>query len=298
MEEKKRRHHYVWRYYLESWSNAGKMYCRKDGKIYSNNPRNLAVENDFYKLCDLNYSETEFLLAFAKSLPAHAERVIDNFIKYFTLHTKLLETYGATLEKNQELSIMLDVHRSNFEENYHEGIEKSALPILKEIINGDVSFYQDSAKCRKFMYFIATQLLRTRKMAAGMNNMPPNDLGIDFKKVWPVQRHMIACNFGCNLFLERHEKPIAMIHNESSVGFIASDNPVINLYPNEARANVCALYYPVSPKRAIVFGDLKDDIVRPIWSVTAGQAHQLNGALAASSHEMIFADSEDVLLNL
>ena len=274
------------------------MYCQKDGKIYSNNPRNLAVENDFYKLCDLNSSEIEFLLAFAKSLPAHGERVINNFIKYFTFHTKLLETYGDALRKNQELSSVLDVHRSNFEENYHEGIEKSALPILKEIRNGDVSFYQDSAKCRKFMYFIAVQLIRTRKMADGMSKMPPNNLGIDFKKVWPVQRHMIACNFGCNLFLERHEKPIAMIYNESPISFIASDNPVINLYPDEAHADVCALYYPISPKRAIVFGDLKDDIVRPIWSVTAEQAHQLNKKLATSSHEMIFADSEDVLLNL
>ena len=276
MEEKKRRHHYVWRHYLESWSNDGKMYCRKGGKIFPNNPRNLAVENDFYRLCDLNWSERAFLLAFAKSLPARGERVINNFIEYFALHTKLQESYGDVLEKNPEVANMLDVHRSNFEENYHQGIEELALPILAEIKHGDLSFYSDSAKCQKFMYFIAVQHLRTRKMADGMNKMPPNNLGIDFKKVWPVQRHMIASNFGCNLFIERHEKPIAMIHNESSVGFITSDNPVINLYPDEAHADVCALYYPVSPTRAIVFGDLKEDIVRPLWSITAEQAKHLN----------------------
>ena len=57
-------------------------------------------------------------------------------------------------------------------------------------------------------------------------------------------------------------------------------------------------YPEPTPRRAIVFGDLKGDIVRPIWSVTAEQADQLNKKLAASSHEMIFADSESVLLAL
>lgn len=298
MEEKKRRHHYVWRHYLESWSNGGKMYCRKGGKIYSNNPRNLAVKNDFYRLCDLNSAEIAFLLRVAETLPQRGERVLNNFIKYFTFHTKLHEIYGDALEKNPEVASVLDVHRSNFEEDYHAGIETSALPILEEIRNGDVSFYSDAAKCGKFMYFIAVQHLRTLKMADSMNNMPPNNLGIDFKKVWPVQRHMIASNFGCNLFLERHEKPIAAIYNESSINFVTSDNPVINLYPNEAHAGVCAIYYPVTPRRAIVFGDLKDDVVRPIWSVTAEQAQELNGKLAASSHEMLFAVSEDDLLKL
>jgi hypothetical protein len=89
-----------------------------------------------------------------------------------------------------------------------------------------------------------------------------------------------------------------MVHNDSSISFITSDNPVINLYPDEAHADVCALYYPVSPTRAIIFGDVKEDIVRPVWSITAEQAKQLNRKLAASSHEMVFADSQSALLKL
>jgi hypothetical protein len=291
MEQKKRRHHYVWRYHLESWSLNGTLFCLRDGEIITNNPRNFAVKKDFYRLPELNAAEIQFLLAFAKKLPQRGSTVVANFIRYFSFHSQLSQ-YESLLSERQDITQHIDTLRSNLEEDYHTAIENSAIPIIQKIKNGDVSFYSDQKECACFMYFVALQLLRTKKMSDAMAMMPENAFGIDLRKTWPAQRHMVASNFGCNLFLERHEKPITMVHNDTSVEFITSDQPVINLYPDEAKSNnVLAVFYPVSPKKAVIFGDLKVGIPRPEWRITSDEAMQLNKTLALSSHEMLFASS-------
>lgn len=275
------------------------MYCWRDGRIFPNNPRNLAVENDFYKMQNLNAAEIALIRKFAETLPQRGAEVLGNIVNFFTFHTLFRDKFGASIKKNDELDRLLQLHVSNFEEDYHTLIENGAASILDEIRRGDISFYHDDEKCPSFMYFNALQLLRTKKMADLMEKMPPNTLGIDYKKVWPAQRHMVATNFGCNLYLERNTKPITLAENNSSISFITSDHPVINLYPEEAKtADVCAIYYPVSPRRAIVFGDLKSDIPTPIWHVNADQVQKLNRAIRAAAYEMIFADSEAALRNV
>jgi hypothetical protein len=119
------------------------------------------------------------------------------------------------------------------------------------------------------------------------------------EKVWPAQRHMTATNLGCNLFLERTYKPITLVKNDTEVHFVTSDQPVINLYPDEAQgAEILAIYYSVSPTRAIMFGDLKDEVPRPEWAVTPADVHRLNRVMKTASHEMVFGDSESILLGL
>jgi hypothetical protein len=293
-QQEKHRHHYVQRHYLEQWSSGGRMYCLRHGRIFSNNPVNLAVENDFYKMHDLNDPEIELIKKCAEGLPKRGAAVLGNIVNFFTFHSLFQNKFDSDIEKNEELKRSLKLYISNFEEDYHTLIENGAVKTLDEIRRGDISFYYDDDKCPSFMYYIAMQILRTKKLLDIMDKMPPNTLGIDYKKVWPAQRHMIATNFGCNLFLERNTKPITLVENNSSVSLLTSDQPAINLYPDEAEtANVLAIYYPVSPQKAIIFGDLKDDIPTPIWNVDAEEVRYLNRAMIAAAHEMVFADSPE-----
>lgn len=48
MSHKTRRQHYVWRKYLEPWTTKGKIWCRRESKIFSADLMNVAQERDFY----------------------------------------------------------------------------------------------------------------------------------------------------------------------------------------------------------------------------------------------------------
>jgi hypothetical protein len=271
------------------------MFCLKEGNIFRNGPQNLAVVNDFYCLNDLSDAEIAFLRAFAERLPDRNHEVISNFISMFTLHSKAARLLRPEMEEYQEILKAIDIHKSNLEENFHAAFEGATLSILDEVRNGDLSFYQDIKRCPGFMHFVALQILRTKKLADAMKAMPLNNFGVDIEKVWPVQRHMTAANLGCNLFMERTYKPITLVRNDTEVHFVTSDQPVINLYGGEFQSNVLAVYYPVSPTRSIIFGDLKNDVPRPEWVVSPEDAHRLNLLMKAASHEMVFGDSEAIL---
>ena len=114
-EQKKHRHHTVPKSYLEHWARNRRMFCLKEGRIFSNGPQNLAVVNDFYRLNDLNDAEIAFLRAFAERLPDRNHEVISNFISMFTLHSRLARLLRPEMEEYQEILKAIDIHKSNLE---------------------------------------------------------------------------------------------------------------------------------------------------------------------------------------
>jgi hypothetical protein len=47
---KKERQHHVWQHYLKSWAVDEKIFCLRDGGMFSAGANVLAVERDFYRL--------------------------------------------------------------------------------------------------------------------------------------------------------------------------------------------------------------------------------------------------------
>jgi hypothetical protein len=57
----KRRHHYVWRYYLGAWVLNNKVFCLMNGKIFEPNPIRVGIEKDFYAMSELSDEDIIFI---------------------------------------------------------------------------------------------------------------------------------------------------------------------------------------------------------------------------------------------
>jgi hypothetical protein len=68
---KKRRQHYVWRYYLESWADIddGQIYCLRNGNIFKTNPINVANKRDYYRLKEFTVDDVNHIKEIIKRSP-------------------------------------------------------------------------------------------------------------------------------------------------------------------------------------------------------------------------------------
>ena len=65
----KKLHHFVSRFYLRAWAEDNLLFCLQDGATYNPNVRNVAAENYFYKLEELNDEEISLLAMFINNSP-------------------------------------------------------------------------------------------------------------------------------------------------------------------------------------------------------------------------------------
>lgn len=58
---RKRRHHYVPKFYLRPWATGQRIFCFRDGQIKPVGLRDVGVEEDFYEVRDLTSADVEVL---------------------------------------------------------------------------------------------------------------------------------------------------------------------------------------------------------------------------------------------
>ncbi len=58
---RKRRHHYVPKWYLEAWADDGRVFCLREGQIVHPALKHMAVEQDFYAVRDLMPEDVEVI---------------------------------------------------------------------------------------------------------------------------------------------------------------------------------------------------------------------------------------------
>jgi hypothetical protein len=147
---KKRRHHHVWRYYLDAWSENGRIWCYGNGKLFNPRTKNVGVIKDFYKLKRLSTTDIDIIqkIAIEPSQP-HLQKMNKDWIDLFDYIYKLkdwVEKEDITDEKANEL---IDVAISNFEENLHMRIEGDAIQYIESILNENIEFYESSENTLK-----------------------------------------------------------------------------------------------------------------------------------------------------
>jgi hypothetical protein len=86
---KKRKQHYIWRYYLNAWATDEQIFCLRENKIFKTNLMNIGNIRDFYRLKELSNQDIKF--TYIKSLgsefnfvmqksPVRDCRVCQNFV--------------------------------------------------------------------------------------------------------------------------------------------------------------------------------------------------------------------------
>ena len=138
---RKRRHHYVPKFYLKPWSHHKQVFCLRAGAIKRVGLRDVGVEEDFYAVRDLTLDDIEFLKNAV--VAASPER-------FRPLHLGLLRDFARVAFANRLLQLrpeMADEAKeeirkvvSNLDENYHEAIEHDLQDAIDCMLTESVAF--------------------------------------------------------------------------------------------------------------------------------------------------------------
>jgi hypothetical protein len=294
----KKLHHFVPRFYLKSWAKKKLIYCLHDGEILHLNLRNIASENHFYRLQELSPEDVEFVRAVAiNDSPAGLKASHEQLLRAFTLpylaKRKLEHTGSAASDMMMEIDRMI----VELNENYHTSIEDVFKPHLDSMLSGDLSFLEDPAKASTFYWGLAVQYLRTNHIKGSKFAMPPRRF-VYYLKVANVLVHILAINLGFNMYARRGQYTIMLLDNSTEVPFITADQPVVNIAANPIETDPpqrFELYYPLSPKKALLLLEPSSEFLPDCSTVSADLAHFCNLRMAAHSYQQVFSDSPEEL---
>lgn len=294
---KKRRHHYVWRNYLKPWSTNKKIWCYREGKLFNPNIMGVGQKRDFYKVNELTDQDIYIIQKyFIDPTCQHLQRTNARWVELFSwvhnVKSGLLDN-----DINNEAIY-------NFEEDLHGVIEKNSIKYLNSILASDLSFFQTKKGCIGFSHFISVQLMRTNKVKSGvmhcMNTMKNRNPGFRIERIWNVVSHILATNMAWSIYASTvSEEPfrIVLLQNESSKEFITGDQPVVNIYneKNFETPKDTELYYPVSPKLAILITKNKFYKNHVEIKLSAGQVKYYNRVIIQNSKNQVYASIKKTL---
>jgi hypothetical protein len=295
---KKPHQHHVWQQYLRAWSVDGAVYCLQDDRIFRTGTPVLGVKTDFYKLQPLVEDDLkllQFLLALDKVHPVartHHEMVLQNILAPILF----IQTNRDRLNNLSMIDDLLDTHNTNAVDNQHTVIEGQFVPLLARTLKEDFSWYENSEDCIRFCNFVGAQQMRTRGVKERTITRLKERMGLDISRIWDILALIFGFNIGCSLFLERKKRRLIAVRNETSVPFITSDQPVMNLHGNgETPPEIASLYYPISPRLALYLPEPNEESDIPFEAMTAKAATYLNQRIAKASHSQVYAQTADPL---
>ena len=294
--ERKRKQHYVWQHYLSAWTNSkNQIWClRKDGsRPFPTGTDNIAHRAYFYKIQELNDSDIACVRGLFGASPKHvqdnAERIVAKFNEIF----KLRREYEARQQLTDARKEVLETLIINFEEDLHARIEDAAVGPLAALRCGDMSFMETDSFAM-FAQFLALQHLRTagvqERLQLGLQRSGIN------AGVVNVLRHIFADTIGFSLFSDRHSLHAALLESPDGDEFITGDQPVHNTLAAPGKATErLQLYYPVSPKLALLLTTEPERPGREHGMLSHEEVVKYNAMVERVAHEQVFASRESLL---
>lgn len=289
-----RMQHYVWRKYLRAWAPKDRIWCLRADKIFNPNLMRVAQERDFYKLHDLTLEEVKFLEGFCKAQREPLREINLRWVKYFTFLFDLQRKLVAEGKASAEISQIIDRAAVEQEDLLHGWIEQGAVVSLEALLAGDASFFNVSEQKTSFLYFLANQYTRTKKLKAQALDGPSKITAISPGNIWNALSQIIATSLGQNLVAYGYQ--LYFLRPEGDQLFITGDQPVINLHgtfiASGGAPSELDLYYPISPRLAVLIA-----IEPPENSLLCDEEVRLfNRHIFLQSHSMIFSHDPDVLV--
>jgi len=292
-----RRQHYVWRFYLTAWAENGNFSCLRNGKVFSPQPHDIAVKRDFYRLQvmtpeDIEYLEKVIIAPAAPHLKIQHIELLSNF-----KNIAQSKVFANSQKPNDvELCVQAEEAVNNAEERLHCLIEAAGEPFLRSLREGDASFFPNAENIKDFIHFLCVQYFRTKGLIDKLLAQERRGL-YSFKRIQNVVRHIFALNVCDSIFKDRNIHHLILLENNTSIPFITSDQPIINIYSScdGVPPDRLAFYYPVSPKRAMLLMD------EPIGNnathklLLECEVEYYNEIMIRGSHEMLFSSEKEQL---
>jgi len=306
MSTTQKKQHYVWRYHLESWATDGVVYWYsvKQKKGSRGSPRSLAYGKYFYKTERLTDVDKRYMEVFINTLPRKDLR--DALLRQLQLfqapHTLQDFLQGSEIQTPARFTTLIkektEIFVKTIGEQWHEGIEARAIPLLNMLRNKDATFWADQEQCRLFLYFLCHQLFRTPKMKHVYEQVQDSVYidGLDMRRLWVIESLMFATILGANLFVEREQYKLSFINSASDTSFITSDQPVINLKSHGDRD--VSLYFPLSPTLAMKLS--KAEVAGSESSTMARQlaTEYYNHAIYRDCYDQIYGNNAGYLAQI
>ena len=291
-----RMQHNVWRYYLESWSNSkNQVYCLRNENLFLTNPKKIMVERDFYRMIPFTKEDVIFFEYWLKekcepAMQTLNQSTFNNFMKIANGNEIIQKMKNVTDE--EKAYVLNSVIES--EEKLHQGIESSAIPVIKELRQKQLGFLNDQKLAISFFNFIAHQYFRTKRMREQIGEVLSTlSPGYDFGRLRHVFCFCFADNFGYTLFVDRRRLDIVFLKNKSNE-FITGDQPIVNLAHKEnMEHDDVALYYPLCPNLAILISFKK--IHGRSMEMPNEVTEKLNEAIAFNANQFLVGASKTLL---
>ena len=272
-----KKQHYVWEYYLKAWCFEGnKVWCNRDGKIFSTSTENVAQECRFYEISPLTKDEIGLIEAGINVIPKENHHILK-----------------LKLRNLIEYSLYSDNTRKNALECEYADMEQRTASILQSIRNGAIDVLDNQYDKNIFRVFLGMQYTRTPKCRNGKINCLPEgrfQISVNFLFYWNYIFFSDA--FGSWISSSK----TSLLKNETDIPFVTGDQPVINIksdYDNTPAKEI-RLYYPISPKFALLF-DEKETFDN---SISVEDVLFYNKRIKQASETLIIGNQKDAVKNV
>jgi hypothetical protein len=129
-----------------------------------------------------------------------------------------------------------------------------------------------------------------------LDGIAPEEVSIE--RVWPIMRHIFTTCVGFNLYAKRSEYNLVILNNESDLDFITSDQPVQNVHAAGRLGELIdevELYYPISPKRAIIISNDEKYTGKREEPISPVSVSYFNSVVVKSAYEQVFSRTAECL---
>ncbi|WP_370598898.1 DUF4238 domain-containing protein [Plesiomonas shigelloides] len=305
----KKKHHYVWEYYLKNWSKNGRVYwLTPKGKVANDSTKGLCRANEIYKISSLTNDDVNFLLRFSERSVLECQATHKALIKQYFDISKVINKIDEFDVYDERLDLVRNVLLFNPLENHYTAVESLARAPIDALSMGDNSILNDAQSVMALSGYIANQLMRTKKIKDRILDsiFSYNDFKVEFEEVvrqfeknWWILSLIFSCNVAYSL--RASSARMLLIENKSTTPFITSDAPVVNIHP-EYQANIGALpiyddlLFPISPDYVLILPSsdtwcgLKD-------GADTDAVELLNRYTAQNAHISIFGSDEKTVID-
>lgn len=214
--------------------------------------------------------------------------------------------YRRSGVRSQEVEQHLHALKCNLLENLHASHEQAVQPVLEALADEQLEILQNKQHMIEFMAFFGHQFCRTKPfrdvVIRSLVRRNAMEIGVAdaVTHAWWFMSYMFGMSFGHSLYLSRHEDKHALLINDTSVPFITSDHPIVNVHPCVSETTFIApehadLYYPISPRIAYIICN-SGRFISGRNTIDEATVVELNTKLASQAMVHIVGNSESAIL--